>query len=165
LRAWHGLSMEMVSIMGTHKTISELRKIDLAQIGRWDRESKFALGYCPRNVVSGKAYQNGNRDILTARARAQGWQSSFWATWKQWTELGCRPMPGEKPARVYWRNCYHSVFNLEQVNVPDAIPEGLQEAFEEVMEINREVAREQGKLRPEDWRGYRWGEAQRHMAE
>ena len=142
--------------------VSDLKKQDLGQIQYWDKNSNFAIGYEPVNVITKKPYRKQNKSLLTARARAQGYLSSYWGTWKHWRALGCRPLPGELPARIYVNRCYYCLWNLEQVSIPDDIPAGLEDAFNELIENEKDRAMEQGKMTRRDWQGYRWNCIRNH---
>jgi antirestriction protein ArdC len=58
----------------------------------------------PRNVVSGRAYRGVNVPMLWGAAQAFGYESPFWATYKQWSERSCQVRKGEKATMVvFWR--------------------------------------------------------------
>ncbi len=145
--------------MGKPKPVGELYKREVAGVTRWDRESNFALDYAPANVASGREYQGANKALLTkaARARDQDTLSSFWATWKQWGRLGCKPRMGERPARIYIRGRYHCLWNFEQVAIPDTPGDELMDAMTELIDIENDRARKQTSMTGADYNAYRWG--------
>lgn len=62
----------------------------------WHRQS----GRLPRNAESARRYQGINLLSLWARASLMGYESPYWATYRQWTELGAQVRRGEKAAPI-----------------------------------------------------------------
>jgi antirestriction protein ArdC len=57
----------------------------------------------PHNVT-GRAYRGINVPMLWGAAQAFGYESPFWATYKQWSERGCQVRKGEKGTMVvFWK--------------------------------------------------------------
>ena len=54
----------------------------------------------PRNPHTGHAYQGINTLALWATARNRGYVSIFWATYRQWREMGAKVRAGEKATMV-----------------------------------------------------------------
>ena len=58
----------------------------------------------PRNAVTGRPYRGINVLALWAAARAGGYGSGTWATYRQWRELGAQVRKGEQASPVvFWR--------------------------------------------------------------
>lgn len=54
----------------------------------------------PRNAVSGSPYKGVNIIVLWATAYAKGYQHGYWATYRQWQELGGQVRKGETGTAV-----------------------------------------------------------------
>jgi antirestriction protein ArdC len=54
----------------------------------------------PRNAATGTAYQGINTLVLWAAARNRKYVSWYWATYRQWHELGARVVKGEKATAI-----------------------------------------------------------------
>lgn len=54
----------------------------------------------PRNAFTGDAYRGINTLVLWAAARNRGFVSWYWATFRQWQDLGARVRKGEKATAV-----------------------------------------------------------------
>lgn len=54
----------------------------------------------PRNVVSGLPYRGVNILVLWAEAFVRGYEAGYWATYRQWRELGAQVRKGEKATTV-----------------------------------------------------------------
>jgi antirestriction protein ArdC len=54
----------------------------------------------PRNAFSGNAYRGINTLVLWAAARNRRYASSYWATYRQWLDLGANVRKGEKATMV-----------------------------------------------------------------
>lgn len=52
----------------------------------------------PRNVVSKKTYSGVNRLLLSCAAMKKGFESQWWGTYRQWTQIGCHVR--QRPADV-----------------------------------------------------------------
>lgn len=58
----------------------------------------------PSNAVSGRAYTGVNILLLWAAARACGYRSAKWATYRQWRQAGAQVRKGEKARLVlFWK--------------------------------------------------------------
>lgn len=63
-----------------------------------------AATYRPTNAVSKRLYRGINLLNLWATAEEHGYASGFWATYRQWQELGAQVREGEKAAEiVFWK--------------------------------------------------------------
>jgi antirestriction protein ArdC len=106
-----------------------------AGIVPWNRPWKTGVGNNgPRSLASGKPYRGVNVWILAATAALRGYDSSYWATFKQVKERGGTVRKGEKGTQiVLWKPVkareaeggeeqrrdylllrYFTVFNIEQ---------------------------------------------------
>ncbi len=56
--------------------------------------------HVPRNAASKQRYHGINVLALWATASVRGYESSFWATYKQWRSLGAQVRRGEKAASI-----------------------------------------------------------------
>jgi len=54
----------------------------------------------PRNIVSKQSYRGINTLLLWLIGNARGYTTPLWATYKQWSEMGCQVRKGEKAAMV-----------------------------------------------------------------
>jgi len=54
------------------------------------------------NVISKNAYKGINRLLLGVSSMSKGYQSSSWATYKQWAELGANVRKGEKATSIVY---------------------------------------------------------------
>ena len=59
-----------------------------------------ADAFCPVDAVSKRPYRGVNVLALWVAAQAQGYPSGFWATYRQWLELGAQVRKGEKATLV-----------------------------------------------------------------
>ncbi len=58
----------------------------------------------PKNLASNRPYRGINTLLLWLIGNAQGYSTPYWATFKQWRELGHPVMRGEKSATVvFWK--------------------------------------------------------------
>ena len=58
----------------------------------------------PKNAATGKHYRGVNVVTLWAESARNGYKTSTWATYAQWTELGAQVRKGEKSAFiVFWK--------------------------------------------------------------
>jgi len=98
-------------------------------------------GGFPKNIVSKKAYRGINVFMLEWSASKAEYTSPWWGTFNQWKGLGGMVRKGEKSSMVtfhkqvtwgskdadaekderetYWLLRYYSVFNLNQVDMPE----------------------------------------------
>src|SRR5437867_486955 len=68
----------------------------------WHTSGEFS--FSPVNAQSKKPYRGINVLILWDAAQKQHYNSGFWATYKQWHELGAQVRKGEKAQSVvFWR--------------------------------------------------------------
>lgn len=63
----------------------------------------------PTNAITGKMYQGGNIMALWASGMSKGYDSSQWATYKQWATIGAQVRGGEKATA----GIYFSTFEKE----------------------------------------------------
>lgn len=56
----------------------------------------------PRNVVSGLPYKGVNVLVLWAEAQLRGYETSLWATYRQWQEIGAQVRKGESGTTVIY---------------------------------------------------------------
>ncbi len=122
-------------------TGADIKKADLKLVGRWDKDSRFSRYNEAYNGVTGKDYGAESNLLLTAACRREGYTINCWATYRQWRELGTGPRKGEKGARVYRGSRYWTVFNIEQVRVPDEPDENLLELFEHLNDMQNSTAK------------------------
>lgn len=62
------------------------------------------LAAIPVNAASGQSYRGANVLALWMRAQARGYGTNFWATYRQWAELGAHVRKGEKGTHVaFWK--------------------------------------------------------------
>ena len=97
------------TIMSIYETITSqiIEALESAKGGDlklpWQRSG---VGVIPRNALTKKAYRGINHVILYATAENKGYESSLWATFKQWQELGATVKKGEKSSKVIiWKEC------------------------------------------------------------
>ena len=61
-------------------------------------------GGIPKNGTTGKAYRGINVPMLWLTAQSMGYQSEYWLTYKQATDLGGHVSKGEKSTPiVFWK--------------------------------------------------------------
>lgn len=59
----------------------------------------------PVNAQTGKTYRGVNIPVLWAQQMHKGFQSGYWATYKQWQERGAQVKKGEKGIQiVFWKS-------------------------------------------------------------
>lgn len=75
----------------------------------WRRSS--APLFMPSNALTGNAYNGINIVSLWVSAECLGYSAPIWATYRQWSELGCQVRKGEKSSLV--------VFYKEYASEPD----------------------------------------------
>jgi antirestriction protein ArdC len=56
----------------------------------------------PRNAASGREYRGSNVIMLWSAAQQAGYNSSVWATFRQWSDMGASVRKGEKGTPVLW---------------------------------------------------------------
>jgi len=103
------------------------------------RKEWVASGYVPKSLSSRKRYNGINHWLLSFSAYAKGYNSPWWGTYKQITELGGNVIKGEKGTPVVlWRQLetedadgkpkkavvmrYFTVFNAEQAEWEKGAP-------------------------------------------
>ncbi len=106
-----------------------VRQIE-AGAGEWRMPwSAIADAGEPVNALTGNAYRGGNLFVFGMVAASRGW-SGFWATYKQWTQVGAQVRRGEKATHgVKWSQvedkrtgerrmipCTFTVFSADQVD-------------------------------------------------
>jgi len=80
--------------------------------GKWVKPwhgSTFFLP--PVNALTNKVYQGGNFMLFAAMGETLGFHSGYWATYKQWTELGAQVQKGSKGTTgIKWvvNECKHA---------------------------------------------------------
>ncbi len=68
----------------------------------WHTSGRYA--FSPINTTSKKPYRGINTVCLWAAAKAKGYESAEWGTYKQWQEHGAQVMKGEKSSMVvFWK--------------------------------------------------------------
>ncbi len=68
----------------------------------WHTSGRFS--FSPINIASKKPYRGINTLCLWSVAKAKGYESGEWATYKQWQERGAQVCKGEKAAMVvFWK--------------------------------------------------------------
>src|SRR5579862_2898575 len=102
---------------------------------KWNRPWTVSVADgAPINASSRKAYRGVNTLVLWATAQEKAYQSTQWATYRQWSELGAQVRKGEKATSVvFWSTAtkkesqdgeestfmyakQYSVFNASQVD-------------------------------------------------
>jgi antirestriction protein ArdC len=85
-------------------TAQFIARIEEGLAGEWSKPwVDFGEGIA-RNASTGKAYRGGNVLITYATAAANGWEGPWWATYRQWDELGAQVRKGEKSTRlIFWK--------------------------------------------------------------
>lgn len=76
---------------------------------KWFKPWRMADGslYAPLNYATRRQYSGVNRMLLTAIARAEGYESGEWATYKAISEAGGQVRKGEKGTGiVYWNRSF-----------------------------------------------------------
>lgn len=85
-------------------TASFIARIEEGIAGEWSKPWIDLGEGLPRNAKTGKAYRGGNVLIAYATALHNGWEGPWWATYKQWDELGAQVRKGEKSTRlIFWK--------------------------------------------------------------
>jgi antirestriction protein ArdC len=85
-------------------TAQVIAQIEEGIAGRWTKPWIDLGEGIARNAKTGKAYRGGNTLITWYKAAANGWDGSWWATYKQWDALGAQVRKGEKgTALIYWK--------------------------------------------------------------
>ena len=83
----------------TDKIIAQLEK----GVAPWQRPWATIGGGLPTNVVSRKHYRGINTLLLWSAAEEHGYESSLWATYRQWDMLGGHVNRGEHGTKItYW---------------------------------------------------------------
>ena len=62
----------------------------------------------PLNADSKRAYRGINTVVLWVTAQESGYASRYWATYKQWSELGAQVRKGEKGTPVVFYKTFHA---------------------------------------------------------
>ncbi len=65
--------------------------------GKWKRSWRCGM---PHNCIGGNQYRGINVLILMMKAAVEGYDTSGWATLKQWNDKGCKIKKGSKSQRV-----------------------------------------------------------------
>ncbi len=129
-------------------TVSELAKMDRARINKNLKKTTFAQDYRPRNASTGKEYGKANAGLLTVSAYDRGKEArnprhpgevhhvEYWATYKQWSGLGCHVRKGETGTRIYFKGRYFVVFSADQVTLPDELVPELEDVLEDIKEVD-----------------------------
>lgn len=71
-----------------------IEKIESGEAGTWSQSWSGGAGL-PTNATTRRAYRGGNVLWFWAVADARGYQSSEWATYKQWASIGAQVRKGE----------------------------------------------------------------------
>lgn len=71
------------------------------------RRSALPL-FMPSNALTGNAYNGINIVSLWVAAECLGYSAPIWATYRQWSELGCQVRKGEKSSLVVFYKEYES---------------------------------------------------------
>jgi antirestriction protein ArdC len=72
----------------------------------WRRSGKPL--FMPENAQTGKAYNGINIVSLWVAAECLGYSAPVWATYRQWSELGCQVRKGEKSSLVVFYKEYET---------------------------------------------------------
>lgn len=72
----------------------------------WRRSAKPL--FMPENALTGNAYNGINVVSLWVAAECLGYSAPVWATYQQWSELGCQVRKGEKSSLVVFYKEYES---------------------------------------------------------
>jgi antirestriction protein ArdC len=82
-----------------------IARIEEGTAGKWDKPwVPMMNGTMPVNACTGKPYRGGNVLIGWLTAELCGYTSPWWATYKQWAELGGQVRKGEKgTTMVFWQ--------------------------------------------------------------
>ena len=72
----------------------------------WRRSAKPL--FTPENALTGNAYNGINIVSLWVAAECLGYSAPVWATYRQWSELGCQVRKGEKSSLVVFYKEYES---------------------------------------------------------
>ena len=92
----------------TDQIIAQLEK----GVAPWQRPWATIGGGLPMNVVSRKPYRGINTLLLWSAAEEHGYESSLWATYRQWDMLGGHVNRGEHGTKItYWNVTNQTVFN------------------------------------------------------
>ncbi len=72
-------------------------------VAPWQQPWATIGGGLPMNVVSRKPYRGINTLLLWGAAEEHGYESSLWATYRQWDMLGGHVNRGERSTKIiYW---------------------------------------------------------------
>ena len=81
----------------------------------WHRDAQAPL-FMPVNALTKKSYQGINTLVLWVAAEQYGFNSPFWATYRQFAELGCQVRKGEKSTPVVFYKSFESVADPENAD-------------------------------------------------
>ena len=84
----------------TDRIIAQLEN----SVAPWQRPWATIGGGLPTNVVSRKHYRGINTLLLWSAVEEHGYESDFWATYRQWDMLGGHVNRGEHGSRIIWWN-------------------------------------------------------------
>jgi antirestriction protein ArdC len=90
----------------TNKLIAAIEANPGTPVMPW-RRSAGPL-FMPVNALTGNAYSGINVVSLWVSAEAQSYATPIWATYRQWSELGCQVRKGEKSSLVVFYKEYDS---------------------------------------------------------
>jgi antirestriction protein ArdC len=90
----------------TGKLIAAIEADPAKPVMPWRRSSRPL--FMPENALTGNAYNGINVVSLWVAAECLGYSAPIWATYKQWTELGCQVRKGEKSSLVVFYKEYES---------------------------------------------------------
>jgi len=119
----------------TEVTDTIIKAIEDGQVnGKWELPW-HGYSVMPQNAVTKKHYRGINVPLLFVRQQRGGFQSGFWATYRQWQNVGAQVRKGEKGSPVvFWKTIdvephgedekaetrmfarYSTVFNAAQVD-------------------------------------------------
>lgn len=80
----------------------------------WRRTGKPL--FMPENALTGNAYNGINVVSLWVAAECLGYSAPVWATYRQWSELGCQVRKGEKSSLVVFYKEYETDPNPENAD-------------------------------------------------
>ncbi len=86
----------------TYQVITDSILSALEQCGPVERPWFGPSLTMPRNAASGREYRGSNVIMLWSAAQQAGYDSSFWATFRQWSDIGANVRKGEKGTPVLW---------------------------------------------------------------
>lgn len=85
-------------------TAQVIAQIEEGIAGRWTKPWIDLGEGTARNAKTGKAYRGGNTLITWWKAFSEGWEGQWWATYKQWGELGAQVRKGQKgTSLIFWK--------------------------------------------------------------